>query len=388
MGTFSEIFDEIEDVFPEPNQERNKTSKAWMNKLFENSQTPTFWISNDISYIDNAYIRRFDYTIELKAPPAEVIEKIFHNALTGINVSDKWISSIAKQDGLVPGVIQRSADFLKTSLKCEQDAEIETSLVSILNRTLKAQGKKKLAIAKQNTAAEYSLDYVNADIDLVKLVGGIKETLEARLCLYGLPGTGKTAFGHFLAKQLNKPLLLKKASDLLSKYVGESEKNIADVFEEAKQSNSVLQIDEADSFIQNREDAQRSWEVTQVNEFLTQLENFDGVFIASTNLLDNIDQAAMRRFDLKIEFKPLTFDASLALLKEMLERHDGELDDESLPINKLKQLTQLTPGDFATVERKLKFSGQEYTADSIVSALAEECKFKKNQQKNNKIGFL
>ena len=382
------IFDEIEDVFPELNQEKYKTSKSWMNKLIENSETPTFWICNDITHIDNAYIRRFDYTIELNTPPAEVIEKIFHNALTGINVSDKWISMVSKHTELVPGVIQRSADFLKTSLKCDQDSEIEELLVSIINRTLKAQKKKLLTTNKQKIAADYSLDYVNSDTDLSKLVQGIKAMQEGRLCLYGLPGTGKTAFGHFLAKELNKPLVLKKASDLLSKYVGDSEKNIADVFAEAQQTNSVLQIDEADSFIRSREGAQQSWEVTQVNEFLTQLENFDGVFIASTNLMDNIDDAAMRRFDLKIEFKPLTIDASLALLKDMVERHDGQLEEQSPSISKLKQLTQLTPGDFATVERKLRFSGGVYDSEVVVLALESECKFKKSQQNNNKIGFV
>ena len=382
------IFDEIEDVFPESYQERGKTSKSWMNKLIENSTTPTFWISNDISHIDNAYIRRFDYAIELKSPPAEVIESIFHKALSGINVSEKWLSMASKQEGLVPGVIQRSADFLKDSLKSDKNMEIETHLMSIINRILKAQGKKQLIGPKNKTAGCYSLDYVNSDTDLKKLVAAITETQEARLCLYGLPGTGKTAFGHFLAKELNKPLVLKKASDLLGKYVGESEKNIADVFAEAKQSNAVLQIDEADSFIRSREGAQQSWEVTQVNEFLTQLENFDGVFIASTNLMDSIDDAAMRRFDLKIEFKSLTYDASLALLKDMIDRHNGHFDKESAPVMKLKQLTQLTPGDFATVERKLRFSGEEYSAETIMLALSDECKFKKSQKSNNKIGFL
>lgn len=381
------IFDEIEDVFPEQNGINVKTSKSWMNKLIENSQTPTFWISNDITNIDNAYIRRFDYTIKLDSPPTKVIEQIFRGALTGINVSDKWISDIAKQEGLVPGVIQRSADFLKASLKYDKDAEIEASLVSIINRTLKAQNKKLLTTNKRDITASYSLDYVNSDTDLHKLVEGIKEMQEGRLCLYGLPGTGKTAFGHYLANELNKPLILKKASDLLGKYVGESEKNIAQAFQEAKQSNSVLQIDEADSFIRSREGAKQSWEVTQVNEFLTQLESFDGVFIASTNLMDNIDEAAMRRFDLKIEFKALTFDASLALLKDMVVRHSGKFDNESPSINKLKSLTNLTPGDFATVERKMKFTGGGYSTESITLSLAEECKYK-GLQNSNKIGFL
>ena len=83
----------------------------------------------------------------------------------------------------------------------------------------------------------------------------------------------------------NGPLLVRRASDLLSMFVGEVEKNIARAFREAEDDGALLLIDEVDSFLQDRRGAQRSWEVTQVNEMLTQMEGFAGVFIASTNLL-------------------------------------------------------------------------------------------------------
>jgi transitional endoplasmic reticulum ATPase len=94
----------------------------------------------------------------------------------------------------------------------------------------------------------------------------------------------------------------------LDKYVGESEKNIADMFAVARQQNAVLVLDEADSFLADRRNAQRSWEVTQVNELLTQMEAFDGIFICTTNLMEKLDPASIRRFAFKVRFDPMTPD--------------------------------------------------------------------------------
>ena len=116
-----------------------------------------------------------------------------------------------------------------------------------------------------------------------------------RLCLYGPPGTGKTAYGRWLAEQLDMPLLVKRASDLMSMYVGQNEKNIALAFNEAANDGALLLIDEVDGFLQDRKGAQRGWEVSLVNEMLAQMESFPGVLIASTNLMEGLDTAGLRR---------------------------------------------------------------------------------------------
>lgn len=123
----------------------------------------------------------------------------------------------------------------------------------------------------------------------------------ARSCLYDPPGTGKTAYGYWLAEQLNKPIILKRESDLLGSYVGENERQIA-AFRQAEQQKAVLMIDEVDSFLMDGRSAKQSWEVSMVNEMLTQMESFSGGGIASTNLMDGLDQVALRRFDLKVKF--------------------------------------------------------------------------------------
>lgn len=84
---------------------------------------------------------------------------------------------------------------------------------------------------------------------------------------------------------------MKKASELISKWVGGTEKNIANAFEQASDENAILMLDEVDSYLMDRSNANQQWEVTQVNEMLTQMESFQGIFIASTNLMGNLDQA-------------------------------------------------------------------------------------------------
>ncbi|MFU8819458.1 MAG: ATP-binding protein [Desulfurivibrio sp.] len=206
-----------------------------------------------------------------------------------------------------------------------------------------------------------------------------------RLCLYGPPGTGKTAFGQWLARQLDAPLHVRRASDLLGMYVGETEQNIARAFREAESDQALLLIDEADSFLQDCRRAMHSWEVSGVNEMLTQMEGYNGVFIASTNLLDSLDQASLRRFDLKIHFGYLRPAQAWPLFVSQcralgLPRPPAKLKSA------LAAITTLTPGDFAAVTRRHKFQPLAGPA-GLLSALQRECRLK-NEGGSKGIGFV
>ena len=163
-------------------------------------------------------------------------------------------------------------------------------------------GYARPSFNKSGDALDYRLDVLNTNYSVESICEGLKQHHEARICLYGPSGTGKTAFGKHIAEILDLPLLSKRASDIVSPFIGMTERNMADMFIEAKEENAVLMLDEADSFLSNRQQAQRQWEVSAVNEMLTQLEAFDGIFIASTNFMETIDSAAMRRFDIKLKF--------------------------------------------------------------------------------------
>ena len=135
------------------------------------------------------------------------------------------------------------------------------------------------------------------------------------MLFYGLSGTGKTEFARYISSCLGKDILLKRASDILDKYVGESEKHIKDAFQEAEATNSILLFDEADSFFADRNSVHNSWERTQVNEFLTQMEEFGGILICTTNLKQIMDSAMNRRFHMIVEFKSLTENGIECMLK-------------------------------------------------------------------------
>jgi SpoVK/Ycf46/Vps4 family AAA+-type ATPase len=160
----------------------------------------------------------------------------------------------------------------------------------------------------------------------------------------------------------------------LSKWLGENEKNIASAFREAANQGAILVIDEVDGFLRDRRGAARSWEVTAVNEMLTQMERFEGIFIASTNLIDDFDQAALRRFDLKVKFDYLRADQAWCLLERQLA--ELKLPQAGAVLRgRLNRLATLTPGDFAAMARRQRFLALG-SAEAFVAALEKECAMK------------
>ena len=113
----------------------------------------------------------------------------------------------------------------------------------------------------------------------------------------------------YLAERLGLQVIQKRASDLLSKWVGRHrETQIADAFAEARASGAFLVFDEADSLLADRRFAERTWEVSQVNEMLTWMESHPLPFACTTNLADHLDPATLRRFVFKIALDYLTPD--------------------------------------------------------------------------------
>jgi SpoVK/Ycf46/Vps4 family AAA+-type ATPase len=165
-------------------------------------------------------------------------------------------------------------------------------------------------------------------------------------------------------------------------YVGESEKNIARVFRQAEADKAILFFDEIDGLLQSRENAHARWEVSQVNELLQQMENFNGVMVAATNFCKNLDPAVMRRFTFKLEFGYLDDDGVKIFFEKMFKT---ELSDEEFA--ELKTLKNLAPGDFRTVRQEMFYLGDEITNSDRIAALKEECSYKKDIPKIAVIGF-
>ncbi|MBL1319567.1 MAG: AAA family ATPase [Methylophaga sp.] len=382
------LFDEIEDVFPAHSffDRQPKLGKAWFNNLLETNSIPTFWLSNSIEQIDNAYIRRFDYVLELKSPPKSVRKNILTKNLGDLDISAEWIEQMSKDKKLVPGIISRAAKVV-ANLPASSDASVEDSMEHILTNTLRAMGNRVEKIDPKKSAIDYQLDALNPSHDINQIVEGFKSVQGARLCLYGPPGTGKTAFGHYISTTLDKPLMVKRASDILSPYVGVAEKNIANIFEEARDEGAVLLLDEADSFLQDRTTLKQSWEVTQVNELLTQMESFDGFFVCSTNLMDKLDLAVLRRFDFKIKLDYLKIEQAWSLFCNAMQWSKNQAKSKIKWRSELSIFRNLTPGDFANVLRQHRLMTKSLAPEELLSSLTQESLFKKDGNQQREIGF-
>lgn len=152
--------------------------------------------------------------------------------------------------------------------------------------------------------------------------------MDARIIFYGPPGTGKTLTAYSLAKSLKRQVLSFDCSKILSMYVGESEKNVRKIFDtykdltEKTKTEPILLLNEADQFLSTRSTSTGSSADQMHNQmqniFLEQIESFQGILIATTNLLENIDTAFSRRFNYKIEFKRPDKQQRIALWNKML----------------------------------------------------------------------
>ncbi|MGZ8556565.1 MAG: ATP-binding protein, partial [Sulfuricurvum sp.] len=158
-----------------------------------------------------------------------------------------------------------------------------------------------------------------------------KAGIDARIIFYGPPGTGKTLTAHSLSRSLKRQVLSFDCSKILSMYIGESEKNVRKIFDTyadlTKQTKTepILLLNEADQFLASRSSGIGSSADQMHNQmqniFLEQIEKFQGILIATTNLLENIDKAFSRRFNYKIEFKKPDQAQRLDLWKMMLPKH-------------------------------------------------------------------
>lgn len=379
------LFDEVEEVFNDNEssggilkflrgEPQQHSRKGWMNQVLESNTLPTIWIANTLRGLDPAFARRFDMVMEMPVPPKSHRERIIR-ATAGDLLSPDAIARMAESEDLAPAVVAKATSVVQCIADQMPPHQTTEAMEMLVNSTLTAQHHRPIARYNPNRLPEvYDPAFIHADIDLNDVAQQLIQARTGRLCLYGPPGTGKTAFARWLADQMGAPLHAKRASDLLGMYVGESEKNIARAFTQAEAENAVLLIDEVDSFLQDRQGAQRSWEVSLVNEMLTQMESFGGVFIASTNLMGQLDAAVMRRFDLKVKLKALRPEQAA----ELLQRH---CQQQGLPAPGpqewalLRPLHNLTPGDFAAVLRQSRLRPMRSASD-WVQALQSECAIK------------
>jgi SpoVK/Ycf46/Vps4 family AAA+-type ATPase len=349
------VVDEADDVLVL--SERKGSSKQWINRLVEDPKVTTIWIVNRRTHLDPAILRRMTLAIGFDRPRLPVRERIVKRAAEAMSVSLS-LAEMQEIAGLktCPAVV---ASGLRAAQLASGGADVaKTAIHSVMRALGQSRAPEILAPTVYNPLLS------QADIDLDRLAERLAAAPEKgwSLLLSGPSGTGKSAFARHLAASLGIEVEYRRCSDLMSPYVGETEQNIAEAFATAAEREALLLIDEADSFLYRREPGQRSWEVSQVNEMLVQMEHLRMPFVATTNLADKLDPASQRRFTLRVAFQPMTPQQA----RQLFRAHFGHDWPQQWPVYEGQ-----TPGDFAVVAHRARLLS-EHDPLTLLRWLREE----------------
>ena len=376
------LLDEMQDIlachsmpewlFPESGRRWRGSSRVFLNRLLERTPVPTLWTTTDARHVDSSILRRMVFAVEMRLPPPRIRAGIWSRQLArhGIEASAAQARSLAVEFDATPGVAEGAAAA----------GELGSGGFDMVRRSVK--GLSRVLRCYRPAAGAGAVDFdpklLNTDVDLADLADRLERGGERRLslCLQGPPGTGKSAFVRYLAGRMDLDVVHRRASDLFDMYVGQSERNIAEAFAEARDNGAFLVFDEADSLLADRRGAHRIWEISQVNEMLTWMESHPLPFACTTNFAKRLDGATLRRFIFKITLGYLKPDGAAAAFRKWFALS---------PPPGLAALEVLTPGDFEVVRRKAQVLGQLDDAQALLAMLRAECAAKPGRVKA--IGF-
>ena len=387
------------------------TEKDILNDHIDNNPGIYFWITNHYRSMDDSTRRRFDYSIEFRKFTTAQRIRIWQSCIAKHGLDAHFnadeIAELAKKYEINAGgmeVTLRNYRRMTTGMGAEETRNCKGEMIRKIlaphMRLMSGGGRKSGSTVP---VSSYSLEALNVrgELPLAKSLEILKsfsvrayaaegaeadEVRNMNVLLYGPPGTGKTEFAKYVALETGRSLLCKKGSDLLSMWVGGTEQNIREAFAEAEAEDAILFIDEADGLFADRGGAHRNFEVTQVNELLSGMEEFSGVLVCATNFKRNMDAASIRRFNLKLEFDYLDSKGKTIFFRKYLAGLSGaELSTDEA--GKLDGIGFLTPGDFKVVRQKYLFMpADDLTNTGLLDSLAAEVSCK-NNVKAGKIGF-
>ncbi|MCY3689975.1 MAG: AAA family ATPase [Gammaproteobacteria bacterium] len=351
---------------------RQGESKVFMHRLLEETPVPVLWTMNNARSVCPAILRRMMYALELRPPGANIRARVWARQLekNQIAASTDEIRELAREFDATPAVAAGATAAARIG-----DGNLEKVRVGVRSLQKLLSGDKP----RRKTPVEFDLGLIQADTDPKSLADRIASTAKRdfSLCLQGPPGTGKSAFVRYLAERLGLEVMQKRASDLMSPFVGATEMLIARAFAEARDAEAFLIFDEAESLLSDRRKASKSWEVSQVNEMLTWMESHPQPLACTTNFSDRLDEATLRRFTFKVTLDYLTAEQARFAFGKFFSLE---------PPTGLNLISALTPGDFAVVRKKAEVLGCLDEPDTLAAMLRAESDAKPNRPKS--IGFL
>lgn len=376
------------------------TAKAWLNALLEDKNNRIIWICNHISHLDQAVRRRFSYSVKFPELTSDEQRKIWSKTAERLHVSNKLPEDEIKR---LVNSFKVPVSCIESSIRQAKAIATKKDFIPCIERVLKAyiilqNDGHEPDTQKNYNLDEYVLDGICTSMSIPDFLEWAKKVFKyykngenckgcmGNVLFYGVSGAGKSELAKYVAKTLERPCLIKKASMLLGSYVGETERNIAMAFEEAEDMEAILVLDEGDSFIPNRQSAQYSWDITMTNEFLTQLEDYKGICICTTNFRECLDSVVMRRFNKKIEFKYAEPKQLVSLYSHLLAPL-AKSEPSKQVLERLCSQRTLAAGDFNTVRNHYLLEDKDkITHHDLLQALLNEAKLKlENGAK--KLGF-
>ena len=376
---------------------RSMTNKSWINNLLDDHQKKVIWITNRTQAIDSSTMRRFTFSVEFKKFNAKDRLKVLNKELKRQHIDNFFdnddLHDLCRTYAVNASGIIDAINVLGIGKRSRKDMALRKIKTLLRNH-------EKVTVGTDNHKAtsgefnNYSLSGLNTSHDMKNIVSVLKQYSEHRnigtgnfhsvkMLLYGIPGTGKSNFVHYLGDLLNKEVHLKRCSAIRSMWVGGTEKNIAEAFNESQGNNSILFFDEADSLLYPRKEARNSWERSMTNEILTQMDSHSGIVVFATNDVGGLDHAAFRRFQYKIEFLPLTPEGNVQFYNSILSPLISKNNILSgKDFDKVRKIRNLTPGDFAVVKEQYTFINQsKVTHQQLIESLLNETRHKESERR-------
>ncbi len=375
--------------------------KPWLHDVLQRPGVRMIWTVNSTENIEESVTRRMAMSVRFKSFSPQQRINLWNSIIRKHKVKrffgDCEISNLAGRFPVSAGVIDQAIRKATESGICRSGAFRRLVTLALESHLALSNGGRlndKFQTDNNNFSVNgLSLSGTDAESLLSELKAFAEYSRKNRsrgsismsLLFHGAPGTGKSALARHIATHLGKEVLFKRASDLFSKWVGQTEQNIRMAYEEAQSQDAVLIFDEADSLIFGRDRAEHSWELSFTNEFLTWMESFNGIQIFTTNRIRDLDSASLRRFSHKIEFGYLKPDCNAIFYRSYLAPLVTPKPDESV-IQRLSKMDNLAPGDFKSVRDRFRFKPSK-THAALLSALEEESRLKLIHSGLSRIGF-